>query len=83
MCLKKIKLEDLNHLLTFSILIPICGTMNAIFGFNGCGRSSVVDVIRWVIREASEKQLRGQSISDVILAVLLRYHVNLLGKDFY
>lgn len=53
--LKKIKSEDLNHSLTLSILIPICGTMNTIVGLNGCDRSSVVDAVRWVIGEISEK----------------------------
>lgn len=36
-----------------------------------------------LLEKSQRKQLRGQSMSNVILAVLLRYHVNLLKKDFY
>ncbi|HVV69773.1 MAG TPA: chromosome segregation protein SMC [Gammaproteobacteria bacterium] len=65
MRLKTIKLAGFK-----SFVDPTAVTLNsnltAIVGPNGCGKSNIVDAIRWVIGESSAKQLRGGLMTDVI-----------------
>ena len=65
MRLSKIKMSGFKSFVDpTSIQFP--SNLVGIVGPNGCGKSNIIDAVRWVMGELSAKQLRGDSMADVI-----------------
>jgi len=65
MRLSKIKLAGFKSFVD-PTTIHVPSSLIGIIGPNGCGKSNVIDAVRWVMGESSAKHLRGESMADVI-----------------
>ena len=65
MRLSKIKLAGFKSFVD-PTTIQFPSNLVGVVGPNGCGKSNVIDAVRWVMGESSAKHLRGDSMADVI-----------------
>ncbi|MGV6852563.1 MAG: chromosome segregation protein SMC [bacterium] len=67
MRLTKIKLAGFKSFVdATTVYLP--GNLIGVVGPNGCGKSNIIDAVRWVMGESSAKHLRGAAMSDVIFS---------------
>ncbi len=65
MRLEKIKLAGFKSFVD-PTHVPFPSSLVGVVGPNGCGKSNIIDAVRWVMGESSAKHLRGESMADVI-----------------
>ncbi len=64
---KKLRLTGFKSFVDHSELLINTG-LTGVVGPNGCGKSNLVEALRWVMGETSAKQMRGGEMDDVIFA---------------
>jgi chromosome segregation protein len=65
MRLRKIRLAGFKSFVD-PTTIALPGALVGVVGPNGCGKSNVIDAVRWVMGEVSAKHLRGDTMADVV-----------------
>ena len=50
--------------------IQITEGLTGIVGPNGCGKSNIVEAIKWIMGENSARQMRGDGMDDIILSLI-------------
>ena len=65
MRLKQIKLAGFKSFVD-PTTVTLPSNRCAVVGPNGCGKSNIIDAVRWVMGESSARMLRGESLTDVI-----------------
>ena len=67
MFLKRIELQGFKSFADHTV-ITFDNPYTGIVGPNGCGKSNISDAIRWVLGEQSARNMRGQTMTDVVFA---------------
>ena len=67
MRLKQIKLSGFKSFVD-PTLLDVPGQLIGVVGPNGCGKSNIMDAVRWVLGESRANELRGESMQDVIFS---------------
>lgn len=65
MRLNKVKLAGFKSFVD-PTAVQLPGNLVGVVGPNGCGKSNIIDAVRWVMGELSARHLRGDSMADVI-----------------